>query len=103
MFIGKVVGTVISTQKDQGLTGFKLLVIRSLDPGTGKLGSSYQIACDSVGAGEEDVVISVAGSSARMTERTKDKPVDATIVAIIDHIDVGGTLTYQKYAEAAVN
>jgi len=101
MFIGKVVGTVVSTQKDEGLSGFKLLVLRNLDPGTGKLGSSYQIACDSVGSGEDDVVISVAGSSARMTERTKDKPVDATIVAIVDHIDMGGKLTYQKFAEAA--
>ena len=98
MFIGKIVGTVVATQKDEGLRGFKLLVVRGLDPKTGDLGSSYLIACDAVGAGEEDVVIVVAGSSARMTAQTKDKPVDSTIVAIVDHVEVDGKLTYQKFA-----
>ena len=101
MFLGKVVGTVVSTQKDEGLRGFKLLVVRSLDPRNGDLGSSYVIACDAVGAGDDDVVIIVAGSSARLTAQTKDRPVDAAIVAIVDHVEVEGRLTYQKFAAAA--
>ncbi|MCX7013460.1 MAG: EutN/CcmL family microcompartment protein [Candidatus Sumerlaeota bacterium] len=100
MIIGKIVGTVVSTQKDEGLRGFKLLVVRSLDAGTGKLGSSYIIACDAIGAGGDDVVLVVAGSSARMTAQTQNKPVDSAIVAIVDHVEVEGKLTYQKFAPA---
>jgi len=102
MIIGKVVGTVVSTQKDEGLRGFKLLVVRSLDASTGKLGSSYIVACDAIGAGDEDVVLVVAGSSARMTAQTQNKPVDSAIVAIVDHVEVEGKLTYRKFAPAQV-
>jgi len=100
MFIGKIVGTVVSTQKDEGLRGFKLLVAQAIDPATGELGSSYVVACDSIGSGDDDVVLIVAGSSARMTERTKNKPVDSAIVAIVDHIECNGKLTYRKFEEA---
>ena len=100
MFIGKIVGTVVSTQKDEGLRGFKLLVARGLDPATGKLGSSYQVACDAIGAGGDDVVLIVSGSSARLTAATKDKPVDAAIVAIVDHVEVEGKRTYEKFPGA---
>ena len=103
MFIGKVVGTVVSTQKDEELQGFKILVVRSLDPGTGKFGSSYLVACDAVGAGDDDVVLIVQGSSARLTERTQDKPVDSSIVAIVDHVEVNGKRTYEKFAGVSAN
>ena len=100
MFIGKVVGTVVSTQKDEGLRGYKLLVVRAMDPATGELGANYIISCDAIGAGEDDVVLVVAGSSARMTETTRDRPVDSAIVAIVDHIEVEGSISYRKFAEA---
>lgn len=99
MLIGKVVGTVVSTHKDEGMTGFKLLVVQNLQLDM-KLSSSYVIACDAVGAGIGDVVIVVQGSSARLTEQTKNKPVDAAIICIVDSVEVGGKLIYEKAKES---
>jgi microcompartment protein CcmK/EutM len=100
MILGRVVGTVVSTHKDEGMTGFKLLVVQNLNLDM-KLASSYVIACDSVGAGIGDVVIVVQGSSARLTEQTRNKPVDAAIICIVDSIEVNHTLIYEKAKEAA--
>jgi microcompartment protein CcmK/EutM len=97
--MGKVVGTVVSTHKDEGMTGFKLLVVQNLQLDM-KLSSSYVIACDAVGAGIGDVVIVVQGSSARLTEQTKNKPVDAAIICIVDSVEVGGKLIYEKAKES---
>ncbi|MCX7626025.1 MAG: EutN/CcmL family microcompartment protein [Candidatus Sumerlaeaceae bacterium] len=99
MLLGKVVGTVVSTQKDEGMRGFKLLVVQNLQLDM-KLSSSYVIACDAVGAGIGDVVIVVQGSSARLTEQTKNKPVDAAIICIVDSVEVGGVLVYEKAKES---
>jgi microcompartment protein CcmK/EutM len=99
MLMGKVVGTVVSTHKDEGMTGFKLLVVQNLQLDM-KLSSSYVIACDAVGAGIGDVVIVVQGSSARLTEQTKNKPVDAAIICIVDSVEVGGKLIYEKAKES---
>jgi microcompartment protein CcmK/EutM len=99
MLIGKVVGTVVSTHKDEGMKGFKLLVVQNLQLDM-KLSSSYVIACDAVGAGIGDVVIVVQGSSARLTEQTKNKPVDAAIICIVDSVEVGGKLIYEKAKES---
>lgn len=95
MLMGKVVGTVVSTQKDEGMRGFKLLVIQNLDLEM-KLTSSYTVAIDAVGAGPDEVVIVVQGSSARLTEVTKNKPVDAAIIAIVDSVEVEGRKAYKK-------
>jgi ethanolamine utilization protein EutN len=86
MTLGKVVGTVVATRKDERLEGFKLLVVRAVGP-DGKEKSSYLVAVDTVDAGVGELVLVVSGSSARMTAGCTDRPVDAAIVGIIDSID----------------
>ncbi len=98
MLMGKVVGTVISTQKDQGLMGFKLLIVQNVDLNM-KLLPSYVIAVDAVGAGMDEVVIVVQGSSARMCQQTLQKPVDAAIIAIVDSLEYQGKIIYRKFPE----
>lgn len=100
MLMGKVVGTVVATHKDEGMTGFKLLVVQNVDLSM-KLTSSYVVATDSVGAGLGEIVIVVQGSSARLTDTTKNKPVDAAIICIVDTVDIDGRMTYQKGDEKA--
>lgn len=86
MLIGKVIGTIWSTKKDESLVGSKFLIVRELDLEL-KEKSNFVIAVDSVGAGEGEVVLVATGSSARQTNITKNKPVDAVIMAIIDKLD----------------
>jgi microcompartment protein CcmK/EutM len=95
MLLGKVVGTVVSTRKEEELEGLKLLVVRGLDL-EGKPTSTLVVAVDAVGAGVGEVVLYASGSSARQTKVTKDRPVDATIMAIVDQLEVGGSLQYSK-------
>lgn len=85
MRLGKVAGTVVATRKDPRLTGLKLLLVSTLSP-EGEADGSYEVAVDTVQAGYRETVLLCTGSSARMTERTKDAPVDATIVGIVDSI-----------------
>lgn len=87
MRLGKVAGTVVATRKDPRLTGFKLLVVTTLTPELEPDGG-YEIAVDGAQAGFRETVLLCTGSSARMTERTKDAPVDATIVGIVDTVDL---------------
>jgi microcompartment protein CcmK/EutM len=87
MILGKVIGTVWSTKKDENLVGSKLLIVRQLDLDFQEK-SNFLIAVDSVGAGEGEVVLVASGSSARQTVITKNKPVDAVIMAIVDKLDV---------------
>ncbi|MBK6680798.1 MAG: EutN/CcmL family microcompartment protein [Ignavibacteriales bacterium] len=86
MIIGKVIGTVWSTKKDENLVGAKFLIVRELDLEL-KEKSNFVIAVDSVGAGEGEVVLVATGSSARQTNFTKNKPIDAVVMAIIDKLD----------------
>jgi microcompartment protein CcmK/EutM len=95
MLLGKVVGTVVATRKEEEIEGLRLLVVRGLDL-EGKPTSTMVVAVDAVGAGVGEVVLYASGSSARQTKVTKDRPVDATIMAIVDEIEVGGTLKYVK-------
>lgn len=87
MILGKVIGTVWSTKKDENLVGSKLLIVRQLDLDFQEK-SNFLIAVDSVGSGEGEVVLVASGSSARQTVITKNKPVDAVIMAIVDKLDV---------------
>jgi len=92
MFIAKVIGNVVSTQKIAKFRGMKLLLIQPYINKEGKLqisGSSV-VAVDGVGAGVGECVLFTQGSSARLTPATKDAPVDAVIVGIVDTIEVGG-------------
>jgi len=87
MFLGRVIGTVWSTKKDEQLVGAKFLIVRELDLKM-KEKERFVVAVDSVGAGEGEVVLVATGSSSRMTTFTKDKPVDAVIMGIVDKLDV---------------
>ncbi|PKO17601.1 ethanolamine utilization protein EutN [candidate division BRC1 bacterium HGW-BRC1-1] len=98
MLLAKIVGNVVATQKDEGMNGFKLLIAQSLDLQM-NLTSSYVVACDAVGAGLGEVVIVVQGSSARLTDQTRNKPVDAAIIAIVDSVKIGGDSVYTKSNE----
>jgi microcompartment protein CcmK/EutM len=95
MLLGTVVGTVVSTRKEPTLSGSKFLLVRGMDL-DGKPTSTLVVAVDSVGAGVGEVVLYASGSSARQTEMTKDRPVDATIMAIVDQLEVDGKLKYNK-------
>ncbi len=95
MLLGKVVGTVVATRKEPTLEGSKLLVVRGLDL-EGKPTATLVVAVDAVGAGVGEWVLYASGSSARQTEMTKDRPVDATIMAIVDELEVGGQTKYVK-------
>jgi microcompartment protein CcmK/EutM len=95
MLIGKVVGTVVSTRKEEELNGSKFLLVRGMDL-EGNVNGPIVVAVDAVGAGVGEVVLYASGSSARQTKATKDRPVDATIMAIVDQLEVGGSLKYDK-------
>ena len=87
MFLGRVIGTVWSTKKDEQLVSAKFLIVRELDLQM-KEKERFVVAVDSVGAGEGEIVLVATGSSSRMTHFTKDKPVDAVIMGIVDKLDV---------------
>ncbi|HZE88820.1 MAG TPA: EutN/CcmL family microcompartment protein [Verrucomicrobiae bacterium] len=89
MFLARIVGTVVATRKDDRLEGFKLLVVQPLDE-RGAPAGGCSVAVDTVQAGSGETVLVVTGSSARMTSRTKDAPVDAAIVGIIDTVAIDG-------------
>ncbi len=92
MFLGKVIGNVVATQKDAKFLGMKLMLVQpyvNRDAGLVVSGSSI-VAVDSVGAGEGECVLFTQGSSARLTPGTREAPVDAVIVGIVDTIEVGG-------------
>jgi len=95
MQLGKIVGTVVSTRKDEKLEGLKLQIVKFINV-DGTFTGSLVIAVDSVGAGVGEVVLVAAGSSARQTDVTKDKPVDTVIMAIVDILEVDGSNVYVK-------
>jgi microcompartment protein CcmK/EutM len=87
MFLGKVVGTVWATRKDEELVGMKFQVVRHVGVDY-KVKESFVVAVDTVQAGVGDIVLVCSGSSARQTAITKNKPVDAVIMAVVDKLDV---------------
>jgi microcompartment protein CcmK/EutM len=95
MLIARVIGTTVSTVKDEKLTGRKLLIVRQTDEAGSPVGKPY-VAVDTVDAGIGDLVLTAAGSSARQTAITKDRPVDAVIMAVIDSLEVEGKVVFRK-------
>jgi ethanolamine utilization protein EutN len=103
MFLARVTGNVVATQKDKSLNGQKLLVVEPLnvkydDSGSpASLGNTGRaiVAIDVVGAGEGQLVLIVQGSSARMTDITKNMPADAVVVGIIDSAEYAGKTFFQ--------
>ncbi|MCB9556739.1 MAG: EutN/CcmL family microcompartment protein [Deltaproteobacteria bacterium] len=95
MRLAKVVGTVVASRKEDVLDGMKFLVVRDCDFDGTESGSSV-VAVDAVGAGLGEVVLYASGSSARLTQVTNNRPVDATIMAIVDLVQVGDEQRYTK-------
>ena len=98
MQLARVTGTVVSTRKEQRIEGIKFLLLERIDPSAMAGKGDYVVAMDGVGAGVGELVFYVAGSSSRMTEVTEGKPSDATIIAIVDAVEMGGKLVYRKDA-----
>ena len=101
MFVAKVTGSLVATQKVKSMTGHKMLLVEPyrLDPDTrtGLKGTGRSlVAVDTVGAGEEEFVLIVQGSSARLTPETKSLPIDTVIIGIIDTVHVGSACVYDK-------
>ena len=92
MFLAKVIGTVVATQKHEKFEGMKLLLIQPYIAKDRKLAASGSsvVAVDSLGAGVGECVLFTQGSSARLTPATKEAPVDAVIVGIVDTVEVEG-------------
>ncbi|WP_269522849.1 EutN/CcmL family microcompartment protein [Coraliomargarita parva] len=100
MYLGKVIGSVVSTKKDDSMKGRKLLLVRPMlvdpeDPSQFKPGSNTIIAIDTLGAGEGELVMFAQGSSARQADGLKALPVDAAIVGLVDTVNVLGKKTYE--------
>lgn len=95
MLLGRIVGTVVSTQKEPSLVGLKFLLVRAIDENGEPTGATV-VAADAVGAGVGEVILYASGSSARQTRQTDKRPVDAVIMAIVDQWEVGGERKYLK-------
>ena len=95
MILGKVIGTVVSTRKEAELEGLKLLLVKACDFDGNPTGAVV-VAADAVGAGVGEVVLYAAGSSARQTTVTQNRPVDATVMAIVDAVEAFGERRYNK-------
>ncbi|HVP39548.1 MAG TPA: EutN/CcmL family microcompartment protein [Candidatus Saccharimonadales bacterium] len=100
MILGEVIGTVVSTRKEERLQALKLLLVREVDLDLKPTGNVV-VAVDAVQAGSGEVVLCASGSSARLTDVTKDKPVDCVIMAIVDSFEVGGKARFTKSASRA--
>lgn len=95
MIFGKIVGTVVSTQIDEGIKGKKCLLVRTCNH-KGRVDDNYLVAVDLVGAGVEEIVIISQGSSARQTEITHQKPVDCVIIGIVDMVEEYNKIVFKK-------
>jgi microcompartment protein CcmK/EutM len=95
MTLGKVVGTVVATRKEPTLDGLKFMLVRAVD-GDGRETGAFLVAADAVGAGPGELVLVASGSSARQTQATNNRPVDAVIMAIVDTWEIGRETKYKK-------
>lgn len=95
MIIGKVVGTVVSTVKDGKVCDLRFQIVQELDEHA-RPRNKFVVAVDTVGAGQDDIVLCAQGSSARQTVQTDGRPIDAAIMAVVDSWDVDGEFVYRK-------
>jgi ethanolamine utilization protein EutN len=103
MFLGRITGSLVATQKVESMVGQKLLVIEPLrvneknQSDLTPTGRTF-VAVDTVGAGEGEVVLCVQGSSARYTPETKQLPIDAAVIGIVDQVQVGSKTVFSARA-----
>ena len=100
MKLAKVLGTVVATEKDSKLQGFKFLMLGLWGHDNKPAGGSV-VAVDAVGAGVGEMVLFASGSSARQTAATDNKPVDAVVMAIVDSWEIEGNEKYRKGEDEA--
>lgn len=96
MQLARVIGSIVSTRKCDRLEGLKLLVAVPIDMDTMQEKGAPFVTVDTVGAGEGEIVMWAGGSSSRQTDLTTGKPVDSSIVGIVDYVDVLGMRKYDK-------
>ena len=101
MFVAKVTGSLVSTQKVDSMKGFKLLIvepyrIEAKDRQSLVTTGRTFVAVDTLGAGIGDYVILTQGSSARLTPETKTLPIDAVVVGIVDKVQVDEGTVYSR-------
>jgi microcompartment protein CcmK/EutM len=96
MQLARVIGSIISTRKSERLLGLKLLVAVPIDMETMEEKGASFVTVDTVGAGEGELVMWAGGSSSRQTEQTTNKPVDSSIVGIVDFVDILGKRVFDK-------
>lgn len=106
MFIARVTGSVVSTQKVETMTGHKLLVVEPYRLNGDERNSLVTtgrtfIAVDTLGAGEDDYVLITQGSSARLTPETKELPIDAVIIGIVDTVHIDRLAVYSRNESAS--
>ena len=99
MLVGRVTGSVVSTNKCDTLRGAKMLIVQPVDIETLRMKDDYVICVDDVGAGEGDLVFCAYGSSARQSDTSKKLASDYSIYGIVDYIDMRGARTYDKAKE----
>ncbi len=95
MLLAKVIGTVVATRKEPELEGLRMLLVRELDAAMQANGKPI-VAIDAVGAGPGEIVLFAAGSSARQTKVTQNRPVDHVIMAVVDMVEASGRVLYDK-------
>lgn len=99
MFLGRITGSLVATQKVESMVGQKLLIIEPLrvnekdQSNLVPTGRTF-VTVDTVGAGEGEVVLCVQGSSARFTPETKTLPIDAAIIGIVDQVQIGSETVF---------
>jgi len=96
MIIGRITGRAVSTRKDDGLLATKLLLAEHVDPATGDATGELLVVADHLGAGPGDVVLVTQGSAARFTAITKDRPIDALVVGIVDTVRIDGSDAFAR-------
>src|SRR5262245_56541297 len=102
MFLARVTGSVVATQKAAAMTGHKLLTVEPLrvDPADREslvgVGRTF-VVVDALGAGLGEMVLIVQGSSARMTPETEKLPVDAVVIGLVDTVDLGGRVVFSSH------
>jgi ethanolamine utilization protein EutN len=101
MFIARITGSLVATQKVESMVGQKLLIVEPLrvneqDQSDLKPTGRTFVVVDTVGAGEGEIVLCVQGSSARLTPDTKGLPIDAAVIGIVDHVRVGESSIYSS-------
>ncbi|MFH1419864.1 MAG: EutN/CcmL family microcompartment protein [Planctomycetota bacterium] len=95
MILAKVVGTVVSTRKEQSMEGLRFMLVQPVDV-VGKPSGAHVVAADAVGSGPGEYVLYASGSSARQTIATDKRPCDAVIMAIVDNWEIDGVFKYHK-------